>query len=246
MARKLTAVLAVALVVTGTLVAQDFRGAVPRPLPALQPTQHILPPPPGGGGAARPLPARPVQPIIQPVQGIQPLTRQTDADNSPISLDIPQFMRITGRLDTEAALQERIRQEARERDPNEPERNIIFPDEVTLTKEQYPGRNWPRMVAYAEPNYVSYGRLYFQELNSERYGWDLGPISPLASTLYFFRDVTLFPYRFGTDFCRCHDANAGYCLPGDPVPYLFYPAEASWTGTGVEVATIVTLLAAFP
>jgi hypothetical protein len=242
--RKVLAACAVALALAGvsSLAAQDWRGQPPGPLPYLQPTQHILPPTPGaGGGAVRPQP----RPQILPVQGLQPV-RQVDSDTSPISLDIPQFMRIFNRLDTEAALQERIRQEGRERDPTEPERNIIFPDEVTLTKEQYPGRNWPRQMAYAEPNFVVHRRLYFQELNSERYGWDLGPISPLASSLYFFRDVALFPYRFGTDLCRCYDSNAGYCLPGDPVPYLLYPVEASWTGTATEAATLVVLLAAFP
>jgi hypothetical protein len=258
------------LVGVSTLTAQDWRGAPlpantvpsgfqppPTIAPSVQSTQYILPPPPPATGTAPARPfytpptlPRPLVPpsAIQPVQGQMPMPipRQSDTDTSPISLDIPEFMRIFNRLDTEAALQERIRQEGRERDPEQPERSIIFPDEVTLTKEQYPGRHWPRQVCYAEPNYILYYRLYFQELNSERYGWDLGPISPLVSTMYFFRDVAMFPYNFGTDICRAHDSNAGYCLPGDPVPYLLYPIELSWTGTGVEAATIVTLLAVFP
>jgi hypothetical protein len=219
-----------------------------------QPTQYVLPAPPG---AARPtppstppkplVPANPTNQVIRPVQGTMPYQpRQSDIETSPISLDIPGWLRIAGHLDTEKALQERIRQEGRERDPNEPERNITFPDEVTLSKDRYPGRSWPRQFTYAEPNYVLYKRLYFEELNSERYGWDLGPLSPVVSGMYFYRDIVIFPYRFGSDFCRCHEANTGYCLPGDPVPYRLYPIGASLSGSAVEAATIVTLLAAFP
>jgi hypothetical protein len=147
------------------------------------------------------------------------------------------------RLESEERLQERMRQEALERSP--PER-IQFPPEPILSRATFRGRNWPEQKMTVEPNYVCYGRLFFEERNAERYGWDLGEIAPLVSTLYFLKDAACFPYHVATDPCRWHDTNAGYCLPGDPVPYLLYPIDWSVTGAAAEIGAVVTLLAVFP
>jgi len=213
----------------------------PRPVPAV-----ALPAPPAVLGQTLPVagqvqPGRDVQPG-RPQGPLDRLDRLPDS-RSDVSVELPGPERIF-RLDTEAALQERIRQENRDKTP--PERNVTFPDEIQLTREPYAGRHWPRQYVYVEPNYLIYKRLYFEERNSERYGWDLGPISVVASPLYFFRDVALLPYRAGTDFCRWHETNAGYCLPGDPVPYYLYPIEFSATGSATSTLTLVALLAAFP
>jgi hypothetical protein len=56
----------------------------------------------------------------------------------------------------------------------------------------------------------------------------------------------LYPYHQFTDPCRMFDSSAGYCLPGDPVPYKLYPEGLSVTGALGEAAVIVTLLAIFP
>ena len=42
-----------------------------------------------------------------------------------------------------------------------------------------------------EPNYVCYNRLYFEQINAERYGWDLGFVAPFISAGEFFKDVVL-------------------------------------------------------
>ncbi len=123
---------------------------------------------------------------------------------------------------------------------------LVFPEEPVLTKDAYLGRNWPERSLFVEPNYVNYGRLLFEEKNSERYGWDLGLLSPVVSTGYFLKDLALLPYHRFTDPCRRFDSNAGYCLPGDPVPYKLYPEGLSVTGGLAEAAVIVTLLAVFP
>jgi hypothetical protein len=97
-----------------------------------------------------------------------------------------------------------------------------------------------------EPHFVCYGRTYFTELNSERYGWDLGPLQPFVSAGVFFWDVVALPYHIATDPCRCYECSAGYCLPGEPVPYLLYPPTFSLSGLGAEAATAVVLFAVFP
>jgi hypothetical protein len=151
------------------------------------------------------------------------------------------------RLETEAQLFNRIRQEGRDRQqPGQPQSPLVFPTEPVLSREPYYGRAWPRQDLVVEPNYVNYGRLYFEEKNSERYGWDLGPVGPFVSAGWFFKDVLALPYKLGTDPCRKYESNAGYCLPGDPVPLLLYPPGISVSGALTEAATIAGLIAVFP
>lgn len=160
-----------------------------------------------------------------------------------ISVTPPGPGTIFGHLDSELSLQERIRQGSRDLPGGD---KVEFPVEPTLSKETYAGRRWPQMVEIAEPNYVCYGRLYFEEKNSERYGWDLGIAQPLLSSAIFYGELLAMPYQWATDPLRCHDCNTGYCLPGDPVPYLLYPPALSISGGVAEAAAAITLIAIFP
>ena len=58
--------------------------------------------------------------------------------------------------------------------------------------------------------------------------------------------MLFLPYHIGTQPCRCYECSAGYCLPGDPVPYLLYPPELSLSGFLLEAGTVVSLAAIFP
>jgi hypothetical protein len=147
------------------------------------------------------------------------------------------------RLESEDALKERWRQELKNTRPGDRQ---IYPDEPILTRDKYYGRNWQPRTLYVEPNYLCYQRLQFEQINMERYGWDLGPLSVPLSVLTFYGDVVTLPYHAFTDPFRCCECNAGYCLPGDPTPLLLYPPQLSATGTIAETAAILTLLAIFP
>ncbi len=146
-------------------------------------------------------------------------------------------------LESEAALFERMRQEARERPV--PER-IDFPPEPLIASGNYSGRSYPPSTEIVEPAYQSYGRLYFEQKNFERYGWDLGPVSALISPGVFFADVVLLPYNFFKAPCERREVNTGYCLPGDPVPLMWYPPEWSLSGALGEASAVLLLLVAFP
>jgi hypothetical protein len=159
-----------------------------------------------------------------------------------IRLDPPDPLRLF-QLESEQAWKQRIKLEAAGRSPRE---SVTFPDEPVLTKEPYYGRNWPARCLSVEPNYVGYKRLLFEEKNSERYGWDLGPLGTVVSAGVFYKDIALLPYHLFTDPLRCYEYSTGYCLPGDPVPYLLYPPELSESGAVAEAAAVVALLAIFP
>jgi hypothetical protein len=147
------------------------------------------------------------------------------------------------RLESESSLFERIRQEALERTP--PDR-VIFPEEPVLSRDTYLGRAWPARSLFVEPNYVFYEHLLFEDLNSERYGWDLGLAQPAVSTGLFLLDFLTLPYHLAVDPCRRYEYNTGYCLPGDPVAYLIYPPNLSLTGAVAEVGAVFTTIAIFP
>jgi hypothetical protein len=147
------------------------------------------------------------------------------------------------RLQSEASLDEQIRQEAREKVP--PER-AIFPEEKPVTGTRFTDHVFVPQVALAEPPYVNYKRLYFQDLNTERYGWELGFAQVFLSPAIFFGDLALVPYRFASRPFDCVESSAGYCLPGDPVPYLIYPPHLSVTGALGETAAILAVIATFP
>jgi hypothetical protein len=163
---------------------------------------------------------------------------------SPIQLEPPGLERLA-RLDTEQTLQERIRQDTYVANPNE---RVIFPEEPILSRETYNGRGpiWAPRHMIAEPCFVAYERLYFEQKNFERYAWDLGIFAPLVSMAAFYGDVALLPYNFAACPCWKYDSNVGHCLPGDPVPLLLYPPEISLTGAIGEVGVIFALMAIFP
>lgn len=147
------------------------------------------------------------------------------------------------RLESEAELRNRIRQESKGRPGQE---RITFPEDPMLSKKPYTRRAFSPMQELAEPAYVCYHRLLFEEKNSERYGWEVGYMQPFLSAGYFFKDVVLLPYHLATAPCRKYECSAGQCLPGDPVPYLLYPPDWSLTGTAAELSVIVALAFIFP
>jgi hypothetical protein len=161
-----------------------------------------------------------------------------------IQLEPPGLERLS-RLDSEESLFQRIRTETIDRDPNE---RVEFPEEPILSRDGYYGRGpiWPHRDCLAEPYYVEYKRLFFEDKNSERYGWDFGALQPFVSAGLFYLDLALLPYHMATDPCRCYESNTGYCLPGDATPYLIYPPEISLTGAVAETAVVLALVAIFP
>ena len=115
-----------------------------------------------------------------------------------------------------------------------------------LSDVDFTGRKYPPITRLVEPAYITHHRLYFEELNAERYGWEAGPLQPFVSMGYFFKDFALLPYNFAARPCQRFDTNYGKCLPGDPVPYLCYPLELSLAGGVTEAGTIVALFALIP
>jgi hypothetical protein len=162
-----------------------------------------------------------------------------------IQLEPPGLERLS-RLDSDVALQERIRQETLTHDQNE---RVTFPESPILSRERYKGRGklWKPLQLTVEPDFTIYHRLFFEDQNSERYGWELGELQPLVSVGRFYLDVATAPLKLGNTLCvGWRDASNGHCLPGDPVPYELYPPVVTLPGTLTELGTIAALIAIFP
>ncbi len=112
------------------------------------------------------------------------------------------------RLEPETALRERIRKEALA-DPKLPRPE--FPEDRSPGPAVVTPRFWPWHTRLVEPNYLCYGRLYFQQTQAERYGRSLGVMQPFVSAGVFYYDVLAFPLRAMFWPCRPYECSAdGY------------------------------------
>jgi hypothetical protein len=211
-----------------------FRKAPRRPVPG-QPGQLAL----------RPAPVSAAKPVLLRTAMMQREGRAADVEDTTeykLQLEPPHPDRMF-RLESESSLRQRMHQEARNEKESE---RMEFPEEQPISREAYTPRRFPGQTELAEPQYLCHRRLLFQQLNAERYDWDLGPIHPLVSAAIFYGDVVTLPYHAFTRWCEHCDCSTGYCLPGDPVPLLLYPPERSWTGALAEAGAIAAVFAIFP
>jgi hypothetical protein len=202
-----------------------------------------IPVPPGGGpgtgAGAGPGAGAGIGGPLGDIGGNRP-----DPYEAYIRLEPPGRERLFGSRDSEHELEERMRQERR--DTGTPGDTIQFPERPKITDKSYEVRRFAPMQEIAEPNYVVHKDLLFEEVNAERYGWEFGPIQPLVSTAYFLKDVLLLPNNLAAYPHRHFDTSAGKCQPGDPVPYIVYPPEITWTGLAAEAGVFGLLTVAFP
>src|SRR5262249_17332102 len=130
--------------------------------------------------------------------------------------------------------------------PGEREQKVEFPTYRPLSEEPFQPRQFGGLVKQIEPNYLIHGRLYCEDLNTERYGWDFGLMQPIYSSACAAKDFIMLPYNFATRPCQRFESSAGKCYPGDPVPYLLYPPELSATGAAWEAGIFLAAFALVP
>lgn len=104
----------------------------------------------------------------------------------------------------------------------------------------------PPMRALLEPGYVVHRRLFFEEKNAERYGWNLGMAQPFVSAAYFYKDLLLWPSHIASNLRERYDTNAGKFLPGSPVPYYLYPPEITLKGGALGAGAILAVIFLLP
>lgn len=123
---------------------------------------------------------------------------------------------------------------------------VFFPEYPPISKEPFKPRAFAPMVEVVEPLVLEHGRLFFEQPNFERQGWDLGFFTTAINLGVFYYDVAMFPYHYWTRPCGCCDSSAGKCLPGDPTPLYLYHEPLSITGLAGQAATVVGGVFIFP
>jgi hypothetical protein len=114
-------------------------------------------------------------------------------------------------------------------------------------KYQAKTSQYPPQKARYESLALVHRRLLFEELNSERYGWDFGILQPMLSSAFFYKDVILLPSTLVAGFAQGFwDTDAGKCLPGSPTPYMLYPPGVTLSGGAFEGAFLTGLRFIFP
>jgi hypothetical protein len=242
-----TTSLIVSLIMTGASIAQtlvpappDWHNAdpgKPQPFPAV--FRNVAPvqfdQKDSNGQPAAPKKGRILLPVGYRIKGAD------EKAEFAVQVIPPGLDRLTRRI-SEKEFYDLLREESR-REPGVA--RIYFPDEEPVSTEQYTGRVGPYMVRFVEPFYVCHKPLYFEQKNFERYGWDLGVISPGIEAVRYYYDLVMLPYHVGADTCHCFDCSAGKCLPGDPVPLLCYPERFSITGLVFEASSVFGIWFAF-
>lgn len=195
---------------------------------------YSLPRPPSRSGGSDDPTLIPVS--LQPPMQQNPRYELSEREQLGILLELePPGPDRVFRTESEAALYERIRQRYRQANLR-----AEFPkDPVLGDGREYAGRMWAMQLTQRMPNWVRYEPLYFEEKNAERYGWDAGIYQPFLSAGKFYLDLVMLPYNFGVRPVWHREYNTGYMLPGDPVPYLIYIPDFSWTGLTLEAAAVV-------
>ncbi len=148
------------------------------------------------------------------------------------------------RLDNDQTLHEQIQRElGNQKDLFPKAGSLIDPGTQYVPKTV----NYPAMQAKLEPTYVIHRRLYFEDKNAERGGWDLGAIQPFVSAGWFARDLLQLPHNVASGVWKNRwDTSAGKCLPGDPTPYYLYPRGYTVSGLMMQSTVLVGLPFIFP
>ena len=211
-------------------------------LPAVADLPGTLAPAPEAAG--RPVPGRPVK--LQKADDEYPLKQKVPDPNQLDPKEVRQiyeqrYGKLPGKLEvfrfeSQGELERRILHELHRDDDAKELADNKFPSPPKLAADGTPfvskTASYPPVRALVEPGYVVHRRLYFEDKNSERYGWDLGIIQPVVSGLEFFKDVLVMPAKIASNPHERYDTSAGKCLPGSPVPYYLYPPEVDiWGAT---------------
>ncbi len=159
-----------------------------------------------------------------------------------ITVELPGPERLF-RRESESDVFERLRQDEKKRLGTG---RVIFPTYQPLSKEPYTPRRFAPLVETVEPAYVCHSRLFFEQPNFERHGWDLGVLTPALCLGKFYYDFAFFPYHFWSRPFEHADCSSGKCLPGDPTPLYLYREPLSVTGALGQAGTIIGLGFVFP
>ena len=153
-----------------------------------------------------------------------------------------QQQKIFDHLDSQKMFEERMRQQALQRTPPD---SVQFPANAPITTTTLVRKPPSTTIPGTPPSFVTYRCISKRRMRNDSAGtWAL--FNRRCHSLISIRTFLLCPHNYFSHPLRRYESCAGYCLPGDPVPYILYPPEFTLTGSVAEAAIIVGLFAILP
>lgn len=214
--------------------------------PAVPASQPALPP--------LGVPAIPTSGVSKPAVEVPPIEINVQAPVPPIAPaadpEKPRPLKIVAsqdevfRLEGDTVLFRRIQKELGDKKDDFP---VTSPLVDLKTPYAAKTSTYPPMQVKLEPTYVVHRRLYFEDKNAERAGWDLGALQPFLSAGIFARDVFWLPHNVASGlWINRWDTSVGKCPPGSPTPYYLYPHGFTVSGLMWQAPLVTGLVFIFP
>jgi hypothetical protein len=122
-----------------------------------------------------------------------------------------------------------------------------LPSSCGVGYDAYAGRNFVPSAMQWKASGLCHKPLYFEEVQLERYGHELGPVlQPLVSSAHFFGNIAVLPYKMGIHPAHECQYALGYYRPGDCAPYMLPPVPISLRGAAAQAAVVVGGAAIIP
>jgi len=109
------------------------------------------------------------------------------------------------------------------------------------------GRNFVPSTVQWKASALCHNPLYFEEVQLERYGHELGPVlQPIVSTVHFFGNIAVLPYKMGIHPPQECQYSLGYYRPGSCAPYMVPPIPISLRGAATQAVAVTGAAAIIP
>jgi hypothetical protein len=113
--------------------------------------------------------------------------------------------------------------------------------------EAYAGRQFIPSAVEWKASGLCHKPLYFEDVQLERYGHEVGPVlQPLLSSAHFFGNALILPYKMGIHPPGECQHPLGYYRPGNCAPYMIQPFPFSLRGAAAQAGFVTGAAALIP
>ncbi len=113
--------------------------------------------------------------------------------------------------------------------------------------ESYAGRQFVPSAVEWKASGLCHKPLYFEDVQLERYGHEVGPVlQPLLSSAHFFGNALILPYKMGIHPPGECQYALGYYRPGNCAPYMIQPFPFSLRGAAAQAGFVTGAAALIP
>jgi hypothetical protein len=121
------------------------------------------------------------------------------------------------------------------------------PITCSIDDGSFPSRDFTETTMTWKASGACHKPLYFEDVQLERYGHEWGPVAqPVISTLHFFGNVAVLPYKMGIHPMNECQYSLGYYRPGSCAPWTVGPVPLSLQGALMQAKVVTGAALALP